>query len=109
MKLNRLTRLDFQKFINHYASTRTHESARKLKNNLSRALKDAVYDGYIERTPAYNIDINAAIPEASSDDKFINYADFIKIRDYAINNIDISYFIVYLFIITGARFGAVLI
>ena len=107
MKLNRLTRLEFQKFINHYASTRTHESARKLKNNLSRALKDAVYDGYIERTPAYNIDINAAIPEASSDDKFINYADFIKIRDYAINKFEISYFIIYLLIITGARFGEI--
>src|SRR5699024_3839141 len=66
MPLTRRTRLEVPKFINHDASARTHDSARKLKNNLSRALKDAVYDGYIERTPAYNIDINAAIPAASS-------------------------------------------
>src|SRR5699024_5236569 len=107
IKIKDITRSMFQEFLNWYGENRTHESVRKIQNQMKRAFNDAVYDGIIERSPVYNTKINSTKDSQSKDDKFIKYDDFNQIRDYAVTRFEISYFIIFLLCITGARFSEI--
>lgn len=107
IKIRDITRSMFQEFLNWYGKNRTHESVRKIQNQMKRAFNDAEYDGIIERSPVYNTKINSTKDSQAKGDKFIKYEDFNKIRDYAVSRFEISYFIIYLLCITGARFGEI--
>lgn len=107
IRLADITKSLYQEFLNWYGAGRTHESVRKIRNQMNRAFKDAEYDGVIERNPVYNTKINATKETQAKDDKFIKYDDFKQIRDYAVNRFEISYFMIYLLCITGARFSEI--
>ena len=107
IKIKDITRSMFQEFLNWYGENRTHESVRKIQNQMKRAFNDAEYDGIIERSPVYNTKINSTKDSQAKDDKFIKYDDFNQIRDYAVSRFEISYFIIYLLCITGARFSEI--
>lgn len=107
IKMKDITKSMFQEFLNWYGDGRTHETVRKIQNQMKRAFSDAIYDGIIERTPVYRTKINATKDSQAKDDKFIKYYDFNQISDYAVTRFEISYFIIYLLCITGGRFSEI--
>lgn len=106
-KLALITRNDYQAFINWYASTHSKESTRKVHNCLKAALNDAVYEGFIVRTPAYNITIDAAVETQSNELKYINKDDFIKLKKHLKTKSSKSGLLLYTLMVTGARFSEI--
>lgn len=104
IKINDITKSMFQEFLNWYTTGRTYESVRKIQNQMKRAFTDAEYDKIIERNPTYRSKINATKASQSADDKYVDYDAFDKIRNYAVTRFELSYFVIYILCITGARF-----
>ncbi|WP_462421108.1 tyrosine-type recombinase/integrase [Salinicoccus sp. Marseille-QA3877] len=106
-KLATLDKMEYQKFINWYASTHTKESTRKVHNCLKAALSDAVYEGYIIKSPAYRIEYKAAVETKSDNLKYINRNDFIKLKEYLKSKTSKSALLLYILMVTGARFSEI--
>lgn len=79
MKLKDLTRTDYQKAINAYAIGRSKNTVRKFHELLSSCFRHAEYDGIIEKTPAFDIEIEGSEGQDEKM-KYLDKADADKLR-----------------------------
>jgi len=107
-KLASVTRMDYQGLLNGYGKTRSKETVRKLHGILVQVLRDASYDGYIEKDPTYKIKINGAVPGKKEEDKYIKIQEYLDLIEYFKSRDEQSYIFLYILAITGARFSEVL-
>ena len=106
-KLKTITRNEFQLFLNHYGEGRTKESVRKVSNCIGICLKDAVYDGYIQKDPTYKVKVEGTIEPMKEEGKFFTIDQYLRLIEYFGSRTEKSYIALYLIAITGARFSEV--
>lgn len=63
-ELNGLTRQDVQQFINLFAQSHEKATVKDLYHQISACLKDAHYEGYMQKDPTYKIVIKGKKPAA---------------------------------------------
>lgn len=102
-----ITRTDVQSLLNQYAEGRTKESVRKVKDCLTGPLRDAVYEGLILRDPTYNLKNNGTKPPQKPEDKYVTLTQYFKLIEFFKTKNHVSYVLLYLLAITGARFSEV--
>lgn len=102
-----ITRTDVQGLLNQYAEGRTKESVRKVKDCLTGPLRDAVYEGLIQRDPTYNLKNNGTKLPQSPEDKYVTLTQYFKLIEFFKSKDHLSYVLLYLLAITGARFSEV--
>ncbi|GAB3062108.1 tyrosine-type recombinase/integrase [Salinicoccus sesuvii] len=98
---------DYQRLLNKYGAKRTQESTRKLNNCLKAAFNHAHDEGIIARNPAKGAVAKGKKPTASEDSKYLSRTHFEKLKDYVKTKDDTSYLVIYVLMITGARFSEV--
>lgn len=102
-----ITRTEVQSLLNQYADGRTKESVRKVKDCLIKPLRDAVYEGLVLRDPTYNLKNNGTVPAQRPEDKYVTLTQYFKLIDFFKSKDHLSYTLLYLLAITGARFSEV--
>lgn len=105
--LKALTRQDIQALLNDYADGRTKETVRKVMVCLKKPLKDAAYEGLIERDPTYDLKNNGNKPAQSPEEKHTSLSNYFKLIEYFRSRKEKSYILLFLIAITGARFSEV--
>ena len=105
--LKKVTRADFQLFLNNYGEGRTTESVRKVSQCIGACLRDAVYDGYIPKDPTYKVKPEGTVMPKKEDDKFFTIDEYERLMDYFKSKTSKSYVMLHLIAITGARFSEV--
>lgn len=106
-QLKTVTRQDVQSLLNQYADGRTKESVRKVKDCLTAPLKDALYEGLIMKDPTYKLQNNGTKPAQLEEDKYVTLTEYFKLIAFFKTKDHISYILLYLISITGARFSEV--
>ena len=107
-RLSEVTRMTYQGLLNDYGNTRSKETVRKLHGILVQILRDAAYDGYIEKDPTYKIKIDGSVPAKKEEDKYIKIKEYLDLIEYFKSRDEHSYIFLFILAITGARFSEVL-
>lgn len=105
--LKNITKSEYQLFLNEYGEGRTTETVRKVHSCLSPALKDAVYEGYLERDPTYKVKVKGTKAAQNEEDKYVTKTQYFDLIKYFKTKNDLSYILLFLIAITGARFSEV--
>lgn len=105
--LKDINRQTYQKLLNDYGEGRSDGSVKKLKGVMSQILRDATYDGYINKDPSYNIKINGTEPTKKEEDKYIKIQEYLDLIEYFKSRDEKSYILLYILAITGGRFSEV--
>lgn len=106
-RLSAINRQVYQGVLNKYGEGRSKATVRKLHGILAQVLRDATYDGYIERDPTYKIKINGSEPAKKEEDKYIKIQEYLDLIEYFKSRSEKSYILLYILAITGARFSEV--
>lgn len=106
-KLKNMTRQRYQKLLNDYGDGRSKETVRKLHGVLAQLLRDAAYDGYIDRDPTFKIKIIGTNPSKKEEDKYIKIQEYLDLIEYFKSRDEKSYILLYILAITGGRFSEV--
>lgn len=107
IRLKDITRQSYQALLNDYGKGRSDETVRKLHGILAQILRDATYDGYIERDPTYKVKVGGTVPGKKESDKYIKIQEYLDLIDYFKSKGEPSYVLLYILAITGARFSEV--
>ena len=106
IKVNNITRSMYQEFLNDYAKTRSKETVRKLHNCLSAAFTEAVHQRLIVTSPTHGAKLSGVTPPSDTV-KFTEDEDFNNIREIVMSKYTKSHLILFLLIVSGARFGEI--
>ncbi|TWW13154.1 site-specific integrase [Dellaglioa algida] len=71
MQLRSMKRNDYQFIINKYGETHEVQTTKDFHHQLHCAIKDAVYDGFIKKDPAYKVQMTG-LPKKKRPDKFLS-------------------------------------
>lgn len=106
-QLKTITKQEMQSFLTKYGVGKSDESVRKVHGCIAPALKDATYDGLIAKDPTYKLKLKGTVAAQREEDKFITINQYLKLMAYFKSKDELSYIILYLIAITGARFSEV--
>ncbi|AKG74401.1 site-specific integrase [Salinicoccus halodurans] len=98
---------DYQQLLNKYAENRTQESTRKLNNFLKAAFNHAHDEGIIARNPAKGAVVKGKKPSATEESKYLSRTNFENLKAYVKTRSEMSYLVIYILMVTGARFSEV--
>lgn len=107
MRLKDLDQHQYQEFINHYAEGLTENSVLKIHQQVKACLEDAVYNGLIQRNPAYRAKIWGTIPPKKEEHKFMLLQQYIDTKEYFKNKHAKSALLLFILHVTGGRFSEV--
>lgn len=107
VKIKDVSKIKYQKMLNDYAATHAHSSVRKLNNCLKAVFTDAHAEGHIVRNPTRNAKINAKVATQSDESKYITEFEHDKLLNAVMNSDKTTDFIIFLLMITGARYQEV--
>ena len=105
--IKNITRNEYQKFIANYSTGRTSETVRKVHLYISSCIKDAIYDGYLKKDPTYKVNYKGTKAPKKEDVKFLTILQYENLREYFKRKSDKSTLMLYILLITGARFSEV--
>lgn len=114
--INQISQLKYREMLKEYSEGkfvggrkqgRTKASVSKLNNCFSQTFKDAVNDGLISRDPTWNAPIYEYKPAKSEDTKFMTATQLKALKKYSMSSNELSYLVLFILIVTGARFGEV--
>lgn len=106
-KVKDITKQEMQSFLTKYGEGKSDESVRKVHGCIAPALKDATYDGLIAKDPTYKLKLKGTEPAQREEDKFVTINQYLKLTNYFKSRSELSYIVLYLIAITGARFSEV--
>lgn len=98
---------DYQRLLNQYAEERTQESTRKLNNFLKAAFNHAHDEGMIARNPTKGAIVKGKKASATEESKYLSRTHFENLKAYVKTRNEMSYLVIYMLMITGARFSEV--
>ncbi|WP_039066878.1 tyrosine-type recombinase/integrase [Staphylococcus shinii] len=101
--LNKLTRQQYQKFINEFSSTHSKETIRKINGKIKSSLDDAVFEGLIKKNITYKVEYKGKIPQKTEDAKFINLNEYSSLKRYLMTKENKSALALFIMIATGCR------
>lgn len=104
-RLKDIDQMDYQEFINAYADGLTKNTVNKMHQSVKACLEDAVYNGLIQRNPAYKAHIWGSVPEKEEKYKYMKPDQYIKTKEFLKNKNSASALLLYILHITGGRFS----
>lgn len=107
MKLKKITRSQYQEFINEYAKTHAKASIRKLNGKIKACLDNAVFEGLMTKNIIHQITYTPGTKDVSEDNKFMQlkaYEDYKK--QLMKSDADSSLFL-FIMHVTGCRYSGV--
>lgn len=107
LPIQKITRTNYQQFLNAYGIGRTKETVRKLNTQIRSCIKDAVDEGYIPLDFTRKAELNATKEAKKSEDKHLNYEDSLKLYHALFERLhdgDLHHLIL-LGLVSGARYG----
>lgn len=107
VKLSKLNRQIYQKFINYFSENHAKETIRKTNGAIRSALEDAVYDGLINKNPTYKVSYKAGNTSKSEKEKHISLTEYERLKDYIKQKRTRSALALYIMICTGCRVSGV--
>ena len=105
--IKNITRNEYQKFISNYSNGRTSETVRKVHLYISSCIKDSIYDGYLKKDPTYKVSYKGTKLPKKESVKFLTILEYEQLRKYFKRKYDKSTLVLYILLITGARFSEV--
>lgn len=105
-KLVKLTRLDYQRFLNHRGKDKGKDVVSKTHYALKGCLKLALADGLITKDPTYGAQLNHE-HNYSSKTKFWSEQEAQQLNQYFLSNCEIKHVMLYIALNTGMRIGEV--
>ncbi|MER2048188.1 MAG: tyrosine-type recombinase/integrase [Solibacillus sp.] len=106
--IQKITRSEYQKFLNDYGVGKTKETVRKLNTHVRACVKDAIEDGYINKDFTLKAEFNATVASKMSEEKHLNFNDSIKLYNELFNKLSTetsTYHLILLGLVSGMRFG----
>lgn len=76
MTLKRLSKTDYQKFLNEYSASHAKDTVRKMNSFIKKALEEAIAEGIIHNDPTRGVVLKASNPNKSKDEKFLDMDEF---------------------------------
>lgn len=101
--LNKLSRQQYQKFINEFAMSHSKETIRKLNGKIKSSLEDAVFEGLIKKNITYKVEYRGQVPAKSEDTKFISLKEYSKLKQLLMTKENKSALALFIMIATGCR------
>lgn len=105
--IKNISRNEYQNFITTYSTGRTTETVRKVHLCISACMKDAVYDGYLKKDPTYKVNYKGTKSPKKENVKFLTMLEYENLKTHFKQKHDKSTIILYLLLITGARFSEI--
>lgn len=108
LPIQKITRIDYQKFINEYGKGKSKETVRKLNTHIRSCVKDAIEDGYIFIDFTRKVELNASKTAKKASEKHLDFFDSVKLYKELFNRLDnntTTYHLILLGLVSGARFG----
>lgn len=106
--IQKITRADYQIFLNKYGIGKSKESVRKLNTHIRACVKDAMEEGYVALDFTRKVELNATNNAKKSEDKHLNYQDSVRLYNELFNRLSPSastYHLILLGLVSGLRFG----
>ena len=106
--IKKITRHDYQEFLNWYGKGRSSETVRKLNTHVRACVRDAIEDGYIPNDFTRKIEISASNKAKPSNEKYINFDEAMQLYNALMKRLKPQYLSSYLLLlglVSGARFG----
>lgn len=106
--IQKITRADYQLFLNEYGKGKSKETVRKLNTHVRACVRDAIEEGYITVDFTRKVELNATNNAKKSEDKHLNYHDSVKLYNELFNRLSPStstYHLILLGLVSGLRFG----
>lgn len=102
-----VTREMYQDFIDKRGRNRSKDTVEKTNSYIRSCVQDALYDGVIDKDFTYRVLLTYDVEEKSSDKKFWNKDEFIKLMEYLKEEIKPASTILLIQGLTGLRIGEV--
>jgi len=106
--IQKITRADYQLFLNDYGKGKSRETVRKLNTHIRACVRDAIEEGYIAIDFTRKVELNATHNAKKSEEKHLNYHDSVKLYKELFNRLSTStstYHLILLGLVSGLRFG----
>lgn len=110
-KLNEITNIDYQHFLNDFATNHAKASTEKLHAHVKSSLTYAFNNGYIPTNPAFDVVIKGEVKTKDPNDKFVDEFELKLIIKWLLDGLKYEYtsrYFLLLAIATGARAGELL-
>ncbi|MEC1177665.1 tyrosine-type recombinase/integrase [Metasolibacillus meyeri] len=108
MPIQKITRADYQKFINWYGEGKSRETVKKLNTHIRACIRDAMEDGYIHLDFTRKAELTASKTAKKSSEKHLNYMDSVKLYNELFKRLEHStdtYHLLLLGLVSGLRYG----
>lgn len=106
-RIKDIDQMSYQEFINHHAENMVKDSVKKVHEPIKAALDDAVYNGMIQRNPAYKAHIWGKKKSKEEKYKYVQLEVYINLKEYFKRKNSASGLLLYILLITGGRFSEV--
>lgn len=81
LRLNQITKMTYQNFINEYAKKRTLGAVKKVNNQIAGCLKEAFKNGHIAIDVTYKIKVFGKVESQHESEKYLDEVDTKKFLD----------------------------
>lgn len=105
--IQKITRQEYQKFINDFGSTRAKETVEKLNSHCRACIKDAVEDRLIPFDFTRKVNLTWTVKAKKREEKHLNYEESKRLFNELLNRLNdgLGYYLNLLALSTGFRFG----
>lgn len=107
IKLKKLTRSQYQRFINEFATRHAKDSIRKLNGKLKACLDNAVFEGLMQKNIIHQITYTPGNKTTSEDTKFMQLKDYENFKKQLMKSSADSSLFLYIMHVTGCRYSGV--
>lgn len=116
MPISKISKMMYQELLNEYAEGkyldgrdggRATSSVEKLNGCLREAIREALHEGIIFKDPTYRASIKGKKEAKLAEDKFMTLEQYKALKKFSMRKKELSYLMLYLLVITGARFKEV--
>lgn len=106
--IQKITRADYQKFLNEYGKGRSKETVKKLNTHIRACIRDAIEEGFINIDFTRKVEFNATVASKRSDEKHLEYQESVLLYNELfkrLSNKTSTYHLILLGLVSGLRFG----
>lgn len=106
--IQRISRSDYQKFLNDYGKGKTKETVRKLNTHVRACVRDAIEEGYLTIDFTRKAEFNATVAAKKDDEKHLNFNEsniFYNTLFDKLSSKTSTYHLILLGLVSGMRFG----
>lgn len=106
----KITRQDYQLFINEYGHGKAKETVRKINTQIRSCVKDAIVEGLIIHDFTHNVELHYTVKPKKEIEKYLDFEEGKTLYNHLINSLEyqnLSHYMILLALVTGARYGEI--